>query len=263
MTPEDDDLAADLRALFADQGLAVPVGEDAVASVVAGAKRRRRRRTTLLAAGGALGVAAVLLAGGLVAGHALPPGQVQTGTQPGQPGLPTLSSQPSTPEQIGPRPAAPSVGLPANAPTVLGPTGYGDLSIGMTGKQAMGTGLVNTQDSAVAGCSVYTYLAPTRSRPSAIAAGGESIKVYISPRAPLGVQEIIAPPGVLTPEGVGVGSQASMIRADYPNLPARKGNVQLAPVPGQLGLSYRFTVDSQDTVVSIGLGRTDEACLGY
>ncbi|HJP76786.1 MAG TPA: hypothetical protein VJ914_21130 [Pseudonocardiaceae bacterium] len=259
MTPDDDDLAADLRGLFADQGLAVPVGEDAVASVVAGAKRRRRRRTTLLATGGALGVAAVLLAGGLFAGRALPPGQVQTGSQPGLP----ISSQPSTPEQLAPRPAPPRVNLPANEPTVLGPTGYGDLFIGMTGKQAMGTGLVNTQDNAVAGCSVYTYLAPTQSRPSAAAATGTSIKVYVSPRAQQGVQEIIAPPGVLTPEGVGVGSQASMIRTDYPDLPARKGNVQLAPVPGQLGLSYRFTVDSQGTVVSIGLGRTDEACLGY
>jgi hypothetical protein len=258
MTPDDDDLAADLRALFAEQGLSVPVGEDAVASVVAGAKRRRRRRTTLLATGGALGVAVVVLAGGLFAGHVLPLGQVQTGRQPG---LTTSIDQTTSPEETGPRPAPPS--LPANAPTVLGPTGYGALTIGMTGKQVMATGLVNTQEPAVAGCSVYTYLAPTQSRPSAVASSGESIKVYLSQRAQQGVQEIIAPPGVLTPDGVGVGSSASAIRADYPNLSARKGNVQLAPVPGEPGLSYRFTLDGQDTVVSIGLGRTDEVCLGY
>ena len=62
MKPEDDDLDADLRALFADQRMSVPVGEDTVASVVAGANRRRRRRGMIMATGGALGVAAVLAA---------------------------------------------------------------------------------------------------------------------------------------------------------------------------------------------------------
>ena len=259
MTPDDDDLDADLRALFADARLTVPVGEDAVASVVAGAKRRRRRRTTLLATGGALGVAVVLLAGGLFAGHALPPRQTQTATQPG---LPTASYA-TTPDQTGARPAPEAV-LPPNAPTVLGPTGYGDITMGLTARQVLDTHLVNTQAGGGGGCTGYTYVAPTGSRPSAaaVAADEKSLYVYLSARASAGVQVIVAPSGVRTPEGIGEGSSVAALRATYRNLPTQKDSVQLVPVPGHPGLSYRFTIDN-DTVSSIGLGLTDQVCLPY
>ncbi|HEY4455454.1 MAG TPA: hypothetical protein VGN81_14180 [Pseudonocardiaceae bacterium] len=261
MTP-DDDMDADLRALFADQRLSVPVGEDAVASVVAGAKRRRRRRTTLMATGGALGVAVVLLAGGLFAGHVLPPNQTQTANPSG---LPITSSTGPIPDQTGPQPAPEVVGMPPDAPDVLGPTGYGDIRMGMTAKQVQDTHLVNTPTTGVIGCTGYTYVPPTQSRPSAAAAAAgesKSIYVYLSGRAPAGVQVIIAPSGVRTPDGIGVGSSVASLRATYRNLPAQKDSVQLVPVPGHQGLSYRFTI-TDDTVSSVGLGLTDQTCLTY
>ncbi|HEY2695546.1 MAG TPA: hypothetical protein VGJ45_08765 [Pseudonocardiaceae bacterium] len=263
MTPDDDDMDADLRALFADQRLSVPVGEDAVASVVAGAKRRRRRRTTLMATGGALGVAVVLLAGGLFAGHVLPPNHTQTANPTG---LPISGSPSPPPDRNSPRPVGPEVvGMPPNAPTVLGPTGYGDITMGLTAKQVTDTHLVNTALSGNVGCTGYTYVAPTQSRPSAAAAAAgesKSLYVYLSGRAAAGVQLIIAPPGVTTPDGIGVGSSVASLHATYRNLPAQKDSVQLVPVSGHQGLSYRFAIDN-NTVSSVGLGLTDQTCLPY
>ncbi|HEY4019101.1 MAG TPA: hypothetical protein VGM75_10465 [Pseudonocardiaceae bacterium] len=262
MKPDDDDIDAELRALFADQRLSVPVGEDAVNSVVTGANRRRRRRTVVLATSGALGVTAVLLAGGLFAGQVIRPGQVQTAHQPG---LATSSYQttapaPSSPsvQQTGPEPEA-------SAPKVIGPTSYGAITIGMTATQVLATKLVNKQASAVGGCEVFTYMGPTASRPSAAATGvgnTRSVNVYLSPRAPLGVQEIIAPPGATTPEGIGVGSSGSEIRAMYANVPAQKGNAQFVPIPGHPELSYRFTLYA-DTVTVVSLGLTNGICARY
>jgi hypothetical protein len=128
----------------------------------------------------------------------------------------------------------------------------------------LATKLVDTTVSAVGGCADYTYIGPTGSRASAAATeqGNKAVQVYLSPRAEQGVQEIIAPPGVTTPEGIGVGSSVSEIRAMYANLPAQQDKVQLVPVPDHPGLSYRFTID-KDTVSTVGLGLTDELCLGY
>ncbi|HEX4225994.1 MAG TPA: hypothetical protein VHZ97_26755 [Pseudonocardiaceae bacterium] len=268
MKPEDsddanneDDIDADLRALFADQRLCVPVGDDAVSSVVAGASRRRRRRTVVLATSGALGVAAVLLAGGLFAGQVFRPGQVQTAHQPSLPttGYLTITSAPpaTSAQRAGPEPEV-------STPTVLGPTGYGPITMGLSKSQLLDTKLVDTTVSAVGGCADYTYVGPTLSRPSAAATeqGNKSIHVYLSPRAPQGVQEIIAPPGVTTPEGIGVGSSVSQLRAMYAKLPAQQGDLLLVPVPDHPELSYRFTLD-KDTVTTIGLGLANEICLGH
>lgn len=267
MTPEDDDLDADLRALFAEARLSVPVGENAVAavaSVVAGARRRRRRRGTLLATCGALGVTAVLLAGGLLVGHMLPPNRTEVGNPPG---LATSSYSTATPQKTGPRPAPEVVNLPPNAPTVLGPTGYGAIQLGMTAEQVLATQLVNTPTSQTAGCAGYTYVPPTRGRSSAAAASAAapaegqrtSLYVYLSARAPAGVRLIVVPSGVITPEGIGVGSPVAMLRATYRDLPAQTNSGQLVPVPGHPGLSYRFTIDN-GTVSSVGLGLTGEMC---
>ena len=256
MTPEDDDLDAGLRALFADQRLNVPAGEAAVHAVVAGAKRRRRRRTAVLATGGALGVAVVLLAGGLFAGHVLPPKENQAANPPG------LSTARPTPDQTGPRPAPQPSVMPPNSPTVLGPTGYGAIAIGMAAKQVLGTGLVNTPVSGSAGCTGYTYRAAEQSRTSAAAVApvqGKSLFVYLNTREPSVVQAIVAPTGVSTPEGIGVGSPVASIRATYQDPGPQQGNVLPVPVPGRLGLSYWFTIDN-DTVTSVALALTDATC---
>jgi hypothetical protein len=260
MTPEDDDIDADLRKLFADQRLNVPVGDHAVHSVVAGAKRRRRRRTAVLATGGALGVAAVLLAGGLFAGHVLPPNRTQAANPSG---LATSSYLTPTPDQTGPQPAPASgvLNMPEGAPTVIGPTGYGEITMGLTAKQVQGTGLVNTQTSEMAGCAAYTYVPPRQSRPavSSTQSTAKPVYVYLSTRAPSGVQMIVAPTGVTTPQGIGVGSPLASIRVTYSNVATQKDNVLPVPVPGQPGLSYFFTIE-KDTVSSIALGENNAIC---
>lgn len=256
MKPEEnnDDIDADLRALFADQRLSVPVGADVVSSVVAGANRRRRRRTVVLATSGALGVAAVLLAGGLFAGHVIRPDQVRTATPTG---LATSSYPSPAPEQ--------SVAGPAPQPTVIGPTGFGGLTIGMSVQQVLATGLVNTKIPNQGGCTAYTYQTRTRPSPAtgvSVTSDGKLVFVYLSPRASAGVQEIIAPSNATTPEGIGVGSPVTAIRARYGNAATQKGSLVLVPVPGHTGLSYQFTVDDEDTVSTVGLGVTGETCQG-
>lgn len=246
MKPEDDDLDADLRALFADQRLSVPAGEDAVSSVVAGARRRRRRRTAVMATGGALGVAAVLLAGGLFAGHVIRPGSVQTAHQPG---LTTSRYQTSTPDQPS---TAPQLG-------VIGPDGYGDLALSMTAQQALATKLVDSPGRTVNGCTAYSYAGPAPARPSATSAQARSLYVYVSVRG--GVQAIVAPPGVTTPEGIGPGSSSTALKTAYPKGATQKGELVLVPVPDHPGVDYRFTVDGQGTVATVGLSLTSQTCV--
>ena len=246
MTSDDDDLDADLRALFADRRLSIAPGEDAVSSVVAGAKRRRRRRTAVLATGGALGVAAVLLAGGLVAGQVIRPGQVQSA---GPPGLSTSSYQTATP-------------TPAPAAAVIGPDGYGELTLGMSAQQALATRLVDTRVRTVNGCATYDYTGPAPTRPAAAAQLNRTLYVYVSSSAPTGVQVIVAPPGVTTPEGIGVGSSSAAVNSAYPAGSSRQGGVMLFAVPGHADANYRFTVDSQGTVTSVGLSVARQRCLG-
>ncbi|HEV3357117.1 MAG TPA: hypothetical protein VG247_09995 [Pseudonocardiaceae bacterium] len=245
MTSEDDDLDADLRALFADQRLSVAPGEDAVSSVLAGAKRRRRRRTAVLATGGALGVAAVLLAGGLIAGHAIRPGQVQSANPSG---LPTSSYQTLAP-------------TPAPAAAVLGPDGYGDLTLGMSAQQALATELVTNRVRTVKDCTIYDDTRPAPSGPAPTAQVNKSLYIYVSGSAPTGVQVIVAPAGVTTPEGIGVGSSSAAVKSTYPTGSSQRGGLVVVAVPGHTDADYRFTVDSQGTVTTVGLSVARQHCV--
>ncbi len=245
MTGEDDDLDADLRALFADRRLSIAPEQDAVSSVLAGAKRRRRRRTAVLATGGALGVAGVLLAGGLVAGHAIRPDQVQSANPSG---LPTTSNQTLTP-------------APAPSAAVIGPDGYGDLTLGMSAQQALATKLVDNQVRTVKDCTIYDDTRPAPSGPGAPAQVIRSLYIYVSSAAPAGVEVIVAPAGVTTPEGIGVGSSSAAVKTTYPTGSSQRGGLVVVAVPGHAGLDYRFTVDGQGTVTTVGLSMTRQHCV--
>jgi hypothetical protein len=265
--PDDDDMAADLRAMFADERMSLPVGQDAVSSVVAGAGRRRRRRTVAMATGGALGVAAVLLAGGLVAGHLVPGNPVQTGASGG--GLMTVSQAQTSAQSKGRSPAQSGVsGGPMAEPGVLGPDGYGDLKLGMSLQQALATKLVNYSGRAINGCYDYSYQTAQVVRPTvptastAPTAAATAYYVYIGAgKQPTGVQAISAPSGVLTPEGIGVGSTVTQIRADYPNATAVRGGTITAAVPTDDKAEYRFTVDAKGTVNAVYLSVVGPTCL--
>ncbi|HEX3785172.1 MAG TPA: hypothetical protein VHX38_36405 [Pseudonocardiaceae bacterium] len=258
---DDDDVAADLRAMFADERLTLPVGQDAVSSVVAGAGRRRRRRTVAMATGGALGVAAVLLAGGLVAGHLVPGNTAQTAGPGG--GLATTSLARTTapgPDQAGPVPSDQGGG-PGSRPAVLGPDGYGSLTLGMSLPRALATKMINARTRTINGCYDYQYTAAQASRPAVSGEPGP-YDVYISTREqPTGIQAISAPSGVTTPEGIGVGSTAEEIRADYPNATAipREGVIVIG-VPTNSQAQYRFLVDAKDTVTAVYLTVTGSTC---
>jgi hypothetical protein len=258
--PNDDDrIDADLRALFADQRLSLPVGQDAVGSVLVGAQRRRRRRTMAVAAGGALAVAAVLLAGGLVAGHLVRPDEVQIGSPGG--GLATLSYS-NTPTVSGSASQAPS-GLgtaPGTQPGVLGPNGYGDLVLGMTAEQALATKMVNSHTRLANGCLSYTRQSADASHSAVV--GSRPYTVYLSnDRWPLGIQAISAPPGTLTPEGIGIGSTEDALFAEYPNANHARDDVIVTAVPDHPAAEYRFGMDGKGTVTAIYLTVSGQTCL--
>jgi hypothetical protein len=111
-----------------------------------------------------------------------------------------------------------------SAVLVLGPCGYGSLTLGMTGSQAIGTGLTvgTTTDPGSCGGVNDGFLrgAPTPGP----GLSGNNGRLFFSDIT----QELIAIyayPGVQTPQGIGIGSSTARVRAAYPDW-------NPVPVPG-------------------------------
>ncbi|WP_258344832.1 hypothetical protein [Saccharopolyspora gregorii] len=101
------DLDDELRRMFADDRLEVPVRTGAEWSLVAGARRRRKRQTTLAAVGGVLAMG-VLFGGGAVLVARPDPGPVR----------------PAVPPVVGtsvPSPVQPPIPLPTSPPVPADP----------------------------------------------------------------------------------------------------------------------------------------------
>ena len=73
---EGSDLDDELRRLFSDDRLTLPVAEGAAGAVVAGARKRRRHRMAVAAAGGVLAVTGLVFAGAALTGIGRPLGTV-------------------------------------------------------------------------------------------------------------------------------------------------------------------------------------------
>ncbi|GAA4411061.1 hypothetical protein GCM10023148_03140 [Actinokineospora soli] len=216
----------DLRRLFTDDRLDVPVHAGATAAVVAGA-RRRRRRTATLGTGGALATALVI-AGGVALGGG--------GTPPVPPASPPTSAV-STP-----KPAAP----------ILGPYGFQGLKLGMPYAEAVETGLlVAGSPPGPEGCSGYDLTA----YPNA----SNEVSAYVMPD--LGVAAIFLQPGMRTPEGVTLGAPVADFYAAYPGAEPAEGQSVVA-VPGNPKAIYHMLESPDGKVESLALALSDHQCFG-
>jgi hypothetical protein len=175
------DLDDELRRLFHDQRLDIPVRPGADVAVVTGARRVRRRRLALASAGSTFAVAA-LVAGGIALS-----------------GLGGASSMPPA----GP-PAVTSTVTAEPKPSTSDTVGYGVLKLGMSEADAVATGFLTRGPDDALGC--HTYF--TQGHPQLVGA------VIISPKT--GVVRITLPVDAKTSMGIGVGSTVVELKARYP-----------------------------------------------
>lgn len=253
------DLDDELRRLFADDRLDVPVRQEAHRAVVTRAARlRRRRRGRVVLGGGVLSVATMLLAGTAfgVGGDAPPRQPVAV------PESPLLTSSTTEPPPItttlvptsSAAPPAKATSTPVSTTTstttttststtklrppadrlAFGPTAVGGLRLGMTQDDAVATGLIQPNLTPVnaAGCQGYDW--------SGHANAPTHYSVLFSPK--YGLVQIGGRADAVTPEGVYAGSSETEVRALYPDQ-ARPhvGSLEwVTPVPGNPNARYWF-----------------------
>ncbi|HVV22085.1 MAG TPA: hypothetical protein VHF06_21810 [Pseudonocardiaceae bacterium] len=270
MTDEKHDgLDDELRRLFTDERLALPVAQGAEEAVVRGAHRRRRQRLTVAAAGGVLAVAAMVTAGVGLAGIGHGPNRVTTAASE-PPSVTLTMTNPSVttiPDPTGPYPVQ------------FGPDGVGQVRLGMSMAQVLqiAKGRILPTSTRGDGCQVVTveFIAELRGagkyvlvpvpagttptvttqtpdpsgRPSTPALPMKAVPIIVdvtvSPR--FGVVELGATDLLRTPEGIGLGSQLDEVYKVYAKTAGTKtgaitakGKVLTVPVPGNPSAEYVF-----------------------
>lgn len=255
------DLGDELRRLFADDRLTLPVGNDAETRVITAVRRRRRNRRALATTGGVLAMAVVILAGAVLSGLVHPSHRVPSASG----GPPVLSTTAVTT-------TAPTVSTPVPTATedsveVLGPDGVGALNLGMSWQKALASGMLRKSGPVTsAGCLRYTVLVePSGGRTSpatpAVPVWDDSTQIVVSVRD--GVVQLIAGSALHTPEGIGIGSSREDLRDAYPQLilPVHSGTTAV-PVTGNPYAVYVFTLSGDGTVTSFSLRMAKSDCLG-
>jgi len=204
------DLDDELRRLFQDQRLDIPVKAGADDAVVTGARRVRRNRRMLASAGSAFAVAALVAGGIALAGlgspTSLPPASTSTATT-------TESSVP-----------------------VSGSVGFGVLKLGMAEADAVATGFLDRGPDDGLGC--HTYF--TQGHPDLVGA------VVVSPTA--GIVRITIPDTAQTSMGIGVGSTTTDLKARYPRAVERDSGFTVA-MGGTPSWYYVFTIGADKVTV--------------
>jgi len=142
--------------------------------------------------------------------------------------------------------------------SVLGPDGFGALTLGMDRAQAVASGTVEPVDESNGGCALSQLSgAPGDATPAAPEVG--SGIVYLSSN--LGVAAIVAYPGVTTPEGIGIGSPVSAVDQAYPDWdPSDDLQRGAAAVPGNGEAVYRIAYDDAGAVTEVTLQFADQDC---
>ena len=141
---------------------------------------------------------------------------------------------------------------------VLGPDGFGALTLGMDRAQAEASGVVEPVDESNGGCALSQLsAAPGDATPAAPEVG--SGIVYFS--STLGVAAIDGYPGITTPEGIGIGSPVSAVDQAYPDWdPSDDLQRGAAPVPGNDEAVYRIAFDDAGTVTEVTLQLVNQDC---
>ncbi len=201
------DLDDELRRLFRDQRLDIPVRPGADDAVVTGARRVRRKRIALASAGSTFAVAALVAGGialsGLGGASSMPPAGPSTVTA-------TVTAEPKTPSS--------------------GTVGFGVLKLGMSEAEAVATGFLTQGPDDPLGCHTYY----TQGQPDMVGA------VVVSPKA--GVVRITIPDTAKTSMGIGVGSTVSELKARYPAAAEYRHGFSFS-AGGTPSWSYVFLVD--------------------
>jgi hypothetical protein len=145
----------------------------------------------------------------------------------------------------------PALAQQAAKPT-LGPYGYGAVKLGMSSKKARATGKIVLKMSAGAGsCSGWDLKAhPT---------GKDRVGLYISKK--VGVAVIIAPKGVKTPQGIGLGSTMKQVKKAYPRLKTAASGFPYVSVPGNSKAYYAFLTDAKGKVREMAFGLDTQDCV--
>lgn len=264
------DMDAELRRLFADDRLTLPVAVHAEDAVLAGVQRRRRRRATVAAAGGVLAAAVVAVAGVGLAGLGHSGGTVSAAAPASSPTL-TTRSVPSTP-------ATPTT----DDADVLGPSGVAGVFLGepidtliatskMTGRRVFG------EQKAANGCVTFTMLVPpasvaTEGAPTTVfttAPKADPLTVSTPPNAPItrkqslvdvvvsptaGVVQIGGFVGLHTPEGIALGTPEHRLFQTYRQLAVTGRQGELAAVaPGGKDENYVFLIGGDGAVAELWL----------
>ncbi|MEV1240608.1 hypothetical protein ACIBO2_05050 [Nonomuraea sp. NPDC050022] len=135
----------------------------------------------------------------------------------------------------------------------LGPYGYGNLKLGMNAKEAMRTKrIVRKAVGDSARCTGWDL----KENPY----GEYRVGVYVSKKR--GVSMIVAPPGLKTPQGIGLGSSNAQLKAAYPGLRRGPGGYPTATVPGNKKAFYMFYV-SHNKVADMSLVLATQDCVRY
>ena len=262
------DLDAELRRLFADDRLDVPVSRHASTTVLAGARRRRRNRMALATAGGVAAMAAVLFAAATLSGLVHPTGRVTAAGPSSGIVLSTTITTTTTPTTVPPS-------AQADSPAVLGPDGYGDLLLGMSWKDALASGeLRQSAPLSAAGCLRYTVVVdpPVRKAPASPTPNASGSAPGLLPQPVVaelvvsvrnGVVQVIGGPLLRTPEGVGVGTTKDVLQDVYPKLVAPpRGGAAIAAVVANPNAVYVFDLSATGVVTSFSLRLAKSDCLG-
>jgi hypothetical protein len=277
------DLDRELRRLFSDDRLNVPVSEKAAGVVIAGAHRRRRHRMAVAAAGGVLAVTGLVFAGVGLTGIGHQPNGITAAERPPSITL-TATASPST-----------TTSRQRDA-DVLGPYGVDGLRLGMSAEQLQRQGLpLVPSSSRFSTCQTLTVLAsvppaattvPTTTRtlpgtgdaPGAVVQAPSATMVPVRtttapvPQSdgtvvyrPLRVSVVMSVAddvvvqiggrtGLRTPEGLGVGSSSKAVVQTYRSLrqPVNAKELVVA-VPQNPSADYVFLLDGSGHVVEVWL----------
>jgi hypothetical protein len=132
----------------------------------------------------------------------------------------------------------------------IGPSGYGNLRLGMSATKARATGkIVRKSIGAPRTCTTWDLKEKRY--------GGDRAGIFISKRHGLAV--IVAPGQTRTPQGIGRGSSNARLQAAYPRL-KRSPLGLTTSVPGNRQASYVFNV-TKNGVIAVILVMNKQDCL--